>query len=439
VVGGAAGKPVTAVVYRRRVSTVPRPTPTIPSYRLHKASGQAVVTVRLADGGRRDVYLGEFNSDASRREYARVITELAAVPVADQVVDPTVPPDLTIDEVLVPFWTHAQKHYRRTDGTSTNELMEYRQTLKPLRHLYGKTLAKEFGPLALKAVRRAMVDQGWCRRLINARVGRVRRVFKWAASEQLVPVAVWQALTTVKGLQRGRSDAREVERVKPVAEDDARATLPYLRPQVRGMVELQLLTGMRPGEVCGIRPCDIDTSRAVWEYRPPQHKLSYLEKDRVICIGPRAQSILKRFTPADPMECYFSPVRAVEQLHAERSAVRKTPRYASHVARNAAKRAAAPRRKPAHQYGVSSYGQAIARAVERANEERARTAGPGGQFVPVPHWHPNQLRHSHATEVRRRYGLETAGASLGHDRMSATEVYAEKNLALARTVAAEMG
>ena len=133
--------------------------------------------------------------------------------------------------MLVPFWTHAQKHYRRPDGTSTHELMEYRQTFKPLRELYGKTPAKEFGPLALKAVRQAMADRKWSRRLINARVGRVRRVFKWAASEELVPVAVWQALATVKGLQKGRTDAREAERVKPVAQGDARATLPYLRPR----------------------------------------------------------------------------------------------------------------------------------------------------------------------------------------------------------------
>jgi hypothetical protein len=28
--------------------------------------------------------------------------------------------------------------------------------------------------------------------------------------------------------------------------------------------------------------------------------------------------------------------------------------------------------------------------------------------VLVPYWHPNQLRHLHGTEVRRRFGLEAA-------------------------------
>jgi hypothetical protein len=57
----------------------------------------------------------------------------------------------------------------------------------------------------------------------------------------------------------------------------------------------------------------------------------------------------------------------------------------------------------------------------------------------VPAWAPNQLRHSHGTAVRRRYGLEAAGASLGHAKMSATEIYAERDEALAQRVAAEIG
>jgi hypothetical protein len=43
----------------------------------------------------------------------------------------------------------------------------------------------------------------------------VKRVLKWAASEQLVPVSVFQALATVTGLQAGRTDAEEREAVKP--------------------------------------------------------------------------------------------------------------------------------------------------------------------------------------------------------------------------------
>jgi len=43
----------------------------IPSYRLHKASGQAFVEL----GGRR-IYLGKHGSKASREEYERQIAEM---------------------------------------------------------------------------------------------------------------------------------------------------------------------------------------------------------------------------------------------------------------------------------------------------------------------------------------------------------------------------
>ena len=57
----------------------------VPSYRLHKPSGQAVVTIRLARGVRRDVYLGEYNSPDSRREYGRIVAELANTTIPPKV------------------------------------------------------------------------------------------------------------------------------------------------------------------------------------------------------------------------------------------------------------------------------------------------------------------------------------------------------------------
>jgi integrase len=190
------------------------------------------------------------------------------------------------------------------------------------------------------------------------------------------------------------------------------------------MVEVQLLTGMRPGEACRIRPSEIDTSGPVWVYHPALHKNRHRDKPRVIAIGPRARAILDQYTPADPTDYYFSPRRAVEQLHAERTKARETPRYASHLARNARKRVAVPKRAPGACYSVMTYDRAVARACHKAR---------------VPEWSPNQLRHSHGTTVRERYGLEAAQVALGHERADVTQVYAERNLALAARVAAEIG
>ena len=54
-------------------------------------------------------------------------------------------------------------------------------------------------------------------------------------------------------------------------------------------------------------------------------------------------------------------------------------------------------------------------------------------------WHPNQLRHLHATEIRKRFGLEAAQVAMGHSRAEVTQIYAERNLALAEKKASEVG
>jgi site-specific recombinase XerC len=56
-----------------------------------------------------------------------------------------------------------------------------------------------------------------------------------------------------------------------------------------------------------------------------------------------------------------------------------------------------------------------------------------------PAGHPNQLRHSYATKVRKEHGLEAAQVLLGHSKADVTQVYAERNSALAAKVAAEIG
>ncbi len=267
-------------------------------------------------------------------------------------------------EVLAAHLKHAEQHYRRADGSQTHEVVEYKIAYRVIRVLYGRIPAVEFGPLALKAVRAAMLAKGWCRSLINQRIGRVRRIFKWAAGEELVPFAVYHALTAVTGLQAGRTSARESEPIGPVDDATTEATLPFLSRHVRGLVEFQRLTGCRPGEACLLRRCDIDTGGAVWLYKPAHHKLAYKNKSRVIAIGPQGQNLLREYFTPDIGDYLFSPRRSVEEIRAARAASRKTPRFTSHMERNAMKRKAKPERAPGEKYNGESYGRAIAKAVE---------------------------------------------------------------------------
>jgi integrase len=427
-----------------------RPKNAVPQPRQHK--GRAVLDV-YENGTRRTRTLGAWGSPEADAEYKRFLAEFAT-----GAHDRPSGPDITVNEVLAAFLTHAHGHYRRADGTQTHEVDEYKLVARLVRETYGHTLAREFGPLALKAVRQAMIDRQWCRALVNQRVNRVRRMFKWCASEELIAFDVYQRLTAVTGLQKGRSAVREAEPVGPVADAVVDATLPHLNRFVRGLVQFQRLTGCRPGEACQVRRCDIDTSAPVWRYKPVQHKTGWRGKARVIPVGPLAQAVLNLFPTDSPDEYVFSPRRAVEEFHAARASARHTPRFASHMAHNKARRSKSPTRPPAEAYTTLSYGKCIARACDLAfpapaplakrpdetlaewdarltAEQKAELAA----WQSKHRWYPNRLRHTFGTRVRKGHGLEAVQALLGHAHANVTEIYAERNIDLAVSVAAKIG
>ncbi len=316
-----------------------------PSYLPHKQSGRARVVWYDATGTRQQKLLpGPFDSSESRTAFARFQLELETAPLRSPSTTGT---GVSVNELLLAYVEHAERHYRGPDGKPTGETQHIKVVCRTVRELYGLTPAADFGPLALKAVRQRFISAQWCRRTVNQQVERVRRAFRWAAGEELIPFEVYQRLTAVAGLQRGRTEAHDPEPVGPVDDAVVDATLPHLNRHVRGLVEFQRLTGCRPGEACSVRRCDIDTGGTVWLYKPPHHKGSWRGKPRTIAIGPKAQSLLREFFTADVCDYLFSPQQAVEEVRAERSENRKTPRYPSHMKRNAAKRKANPKRTPA--------------------------------------------------------------------------------------------
>jgi integrase len=386
---------------------MPRLTRKLPSYRLHKPSGKAVVTL---DG--RDHYLGDFGTPDSRAEYDRLIAEYLANRRMRSPISPAIDAgsvgssNLTINELLLAFWRHAERHYRTPSGAPSKELMNFRDTFRPLRKLYGCTIAREFSPLRLKALRQTMIDAGLCRNVINQRVGRIVHLFKWAVSEELVPVNVHLGLKTVSGLQKGRTDARESEPIRPVPDAFVDAIQPFVSRQIWAMVETQRLTGMRPGEVCLMRTCDLDMSGKVWVYAPSDHKMLYRGRDRKVYIGPRTQMVLRTWLKTDLAAYLFSPAEARAERYALMRKERKTPVQPSQRYR----RRAGAKRRPGKHYTTRTYHNAITNACKKAA---------------VPHWHPNQLRHNAATRLRKEFGLDVARVILGHSSPVVTEVYAE--------------
>ncbi len=140
--------------------------------------------------------------------------------------------------------------------------------------------AHSAGPLSLRAVRDGWVRAGLASKHINSRVGKIRRLFKFAVSPELMPPAVLDGLRAVEPLTFGHTAAVESEPREAVEEAVLRATLPHLSPTVRAMLELIWWTGARPSEVCSMRSADVDRTRKTWVYRPRSHKTAHRGNER---------------------------------------------------------------------------------------------------------------------------------------------------------------
>ena len=70
---------------------------------------------------------------------------------------------------------------------------------------------------------------------------------------------------------------------------------------------------------------------------------------------------------------------------------------------------------------------------EWSDSERAR------RRAGVPHWTPNQLRHTALTELRERFGADVAQAVAGHRSAKTTEIYASPSAEKARKAMEQVG
>lgn len=404
-----------------------------PKYGRHKASGQAVVYVNGSE-----VYLGKYGSPKSHEKYREFLAdwrsaqaeafESHAAEAAEEMLAKTLHPAalrrkrreggvVTIDELIFVYRRHARSYYVK-NGQVTREAELIVEVTTLLGKKHGDDPADKFGPLDLDNLRDDFItEKDWSRKVINKQVGRLIRMFKWAVGKELCAAEVPLQLAALGGLKRGRTDARETEAVTGVADDVINETLPCLPAIVADMVRFQRLTGARPGEVCSLRPVDIDRSGDVWVYTPDAHKTEHHEKSRLVYIGPQAQQVLRPYLERESVMYCFSPAESV-------SRARLLQQQKGKKWRSRKGRMEKPKRTPADRYQVSSYRVAVRRACNKAS---------------LAVWTPNQLRHTAATEIRRRYGLEAAQVICGHEKADVTQVYAERDRKLAQQVAREVG
>lgn len=418
---------------------MPRLVSLVPKYRKHRQSGQAIVTLNG-----RDHLLGPHNSKVSKAAYDRLIAEWL---IRDRLPQVAADDGLTIAMLAERYWLYAEKRFTR-NGKPTSEYYVVKVALAPLVRLYADLQAAEFGPIQLKAVRSVIAKGGHARTYINKQVVYLVRMFKWAVTEGLLPAAVHAALDLVDGLRRGETEARETDKVRPVEERVVETTLPHLSPTVRAMIELQRATGARPGEICIMRPCDIDRSGDVWEYTPTDHKTAHHDHDRVIYIGPKGQEVLTPFLLRAADSYCFSPLESADWHRRERFYNRVTPpNQGDSIGTN---RKRNPKRTAGDRFTVDSYRRAIHRACDRAFPHPDMGGVKESELSPAQlaelrewqashRWSPHQLRHAAATQVRKEFGIEAAKAVLGHSATNVTGIYAEVDRSRAVEVARKIG
>lgn len=450
---------------------MPRPKGSVkePSYRLHQATGQA----RMLVNGR-TIYLGKFGSPESHEARRRILAEWYSR--GKQA--PSTSTTMTVAEVLAAFMEHAKQFYRSSDGG-----IRFRPPVRLVLRLYGSTPALKFERFQLAAVRDEMLRQRswrrrqpWTRPTVNRYVSNIVQIFAWAAEQGLIPASVPAGLK-LKPLLPQRTTAPENRKVGPVPEEYIDAVLECVTPTLAAMIRVQLLTGMRPGEVAQMRTCDIDMAGGCgnWIYRPQRHKTSYKGFSREVIIGPRAQEIIRPMLSTDLAAPVFRPT---ENRKGQRAMVPPSPAemaaQAAYVRSGGNFSAAArelgrlresvmrsvkrlrekldptargelalyrPRKRPVPAFFTTmGYRQFIKFACDHADRiAHARRPDVPADERLIPRWHPNRLRHNYATTVRRTADLEAARILLGHHSQEITLIYAEPDIDRANKVVAKIG
>lgn len=383
---------------------MPRKKSDQPGYRYH-VSGQAVVTFCG-----QNFYLGDYDSPKSKAKYYALLAECNAngksAPPAAETHQADRP--VTVRCVTAEFREHANGKY----ASDAAQQCRFKNLCTLLEDEYGDLPASEFGPRRLSEIRDLFIASGNCRKYVNTQTCNVVRIFRYGVSRELVKPEQLVALASLEPLRYGQTTAPESEPTRPVDIESARLTARELSPTLKAMVRIQAATGMRPSELCNMRPVDIEKRPdGVWVYRPPRHKTARHGKVKAVPLVGDAKLALRPFLDRAPEAYCFSPRESSQWYRDQRTAARKTP--ASCGNKVGTKRAANPKREPGERYTKDSYRRAIQRAAEKADTDR---------------WHPYQLRHTAGTVIREAMGVEAAQAMLGHSRASMTEHYAKVSL-----------
>ena len=344
---------------------------------------------------------------------------------------------ITMTEFFTRYTSHAQVYYRRKDKTPTSEVDRIWHACNRMSLLFGRMPASDVQPQHLLGFRQSLIDGGLMRTTVNAYVSIIKRAYKWGKNQGMVAGKAYDAIRDIGELTAGRSEAEDPEKIVGVPWAIVEATLHHMPDVVRTMVMLQWHTGMRPGEVCGIKGIEIDTAESPWLYKPKHHKLAHRKIERRIYFGPESQKLLEPYLTRHLTDHLFSPAEAhrqrLDMQIANYSPADGSPDYRQWPSYQRRREQARGNGRHGARYTTGSYRNAVHAACDDAFDPLGEAVASGDTSH---RWNPNQLRHAAKDRFERQYDLRVAGDLLGHVSTSTTGKYGEKNWDKAREAAA---
>lgn len=356
----------------------------------------------------------------------------------EQIINPT--NILSIGDLIEKYEAYLKKTVRPTRHGMAHPDLTFVKRVRKFLSPYEDWSIDSFGPDELYDVRKALINheytQGkakkkYVRRGINDTINWIRKIWDWGEGRSLLDSKTVKSLKKEVGpLRMGDEGCVDKPKRKRVTEEELWRVIAVVNSVVGDMLKLVWHTGMRPYEVCGMRPYDIlRNDPDCWLYIPGRdytpvgnHKTMRYENIKVIPLAGEPQRILtSRIRSFDSRDYLFSPQMAMQEVLEEKSRKRKTPLSCGNKPGTNQKKH--PMIRPRTHYDSGSLRKACKRGCVRAGVEV---------------FHPYDLRRTVATDTRAILGKEDAKTLLGHSDLATTELYLLEEVQQAMRVAKQL-
>ena len=285
------------------------------------------------------------------------------------------------------------------DSFGPDEFADIKKSLREYRYCRGKS----------------QIKKQYTRRGINDSLKWIVKIFKWGVGRRIVSQETLISLDEVKPYRMGEQGTFDKIKRNRITEEEFQRVVGSVNSIVGNMLTLIWHTGMRPYEICEMRPFDIlRDDPECWIYIPGRdktpvgmHKTTGQGRIKVIPLAGVCIDILsKRIDNFDSKKVVFSPKDSMKEYLATKRNNRKTSLTCGNIPGSNRKRN--PKWKVGDEYNNNSLELACKRGCAKACIE---------PFVPY------DLRRTAATKTRASLGKEAAKTLLGHAEQSTTDIY----------------